>query len=368
MWRHLLHVTVTSFYIGCPDCQLSPNLTYKTVYFCLLTSISAPKMVNRKNMFKKRNKTKQKKKQPRPRKTYSIYGSKAKPDIPEGNERKRKLDTRPPEQVAKTPKIEESSSSDEEEPEDAIKQLRASFGGGFLKKAVSAIESSSDSEFDDEQVEGAVEEKGESEGDTIVESEIEDDGGDDEEEEEETVNDMFAEHLFYDLSESMLNNLQSSPVVAENITESWPCLGRLSIQLPKSAEEPQNNKTTINISGEHKKASPGKPPTILKNKERISAIKIQIRNNVTRKGDFTPLQNEIFSALNNYQDFFYPQRSFSNAEQIRFVYCVHAVNHVLKTRMRVLHHNARLNKRDGDVPEEFRDQGLVRPKVRFCPF
>lgn len=153
--------------------------------------------------------------------------------------------------------------------------------------------------------------------------------------------------------------------MTENNTENWPCLGRLSIQIPKCDEEPQNHKIVTNLSVEQKKASSGKIPTILKNKERTAAIKVQIRDNVSKKHDFTPLQNEIFSIINNYQDFFYPQRTFSNAEEIRFVYCLHVMNHVLKTRMKVLHHNARLNKRDGDVPEEFRDQGLVRPKVFF---
>lgn len=48
----------------------------------------------------------------------------------------------------------------------------------------------------------------------------------------------------------------------------------------------------------------------------------------------------------------------------RFLYCMHAVNHALKTRLKVIHHNARLTDRF-EIPDEFRDQGLVRPKVRF---
>lgn len=52
----------------------------------------------------------------------------------------------------------------------------------------------------------------------------------------------------------------------------------------------------------------------------------------------------------------------------RFLYCLHAVNHSLKTRLKVIHHNARLTDRF-DIPDEFRDQGLVRPKVLIvAPF
>lgn len=81
------------------------------------------------------------------------------------------------------------------------------------------------------------------------------------------------------------------------------------------------------------------------------------------KGGMTPLQSEVFAVLNNYQDLYMPERSSRNAEELRFTYCLHAVNHVLKTRAKILLHNSRLVNRAAEVPDEFRDQGLVRPKV-----
>lgn len=51
-----------------------------------------------------------------------------------------------------------------------------------------------------------------------------------------------------------------------------------------------------------------------------------------------------------------------NTDELRLAYCAHVVNHVLKSRLKILHHNAKLSRKD-DVPEEFRDQGLMRPKV-----
>jgi U3 small nucleolar RNA-associated protein 25 len=104
-------------------------------------------------------------------------------------------------------------------------------------------------------------------------------------------------------------------------------------------------------------------------------IKSQIQNN-NSKANFanlsdisgenvdplTPLQKELFCIINNYQDLYYPERTQKNGEEIRFTYCLHLVNHILKTRTKILHHNNKLLNTD-DVPEEYRDQGLVRPKV-----
>jgi U3 small nucleolar RNA-associated protein 25 len=83
----------------------------------------------------------------------------------------------------------------------------------------------------------------------------------------------------------------------------------------------------------------------------------------SNQAGLTPLQSEVFAVLNNYQDLYLPERTNQNAEELRFAYCLHAVNHVLKTRAKILLHNSRLVNRSAEVPDEFRDQGLVRPKV-----
>lgn len=78
---------------------------------------------------------------------------------------------------------------------------------------------------------------------------------------------------------------------------------------------------------------------------------------------FTAQQRALFGIINKYVDLYYPRRCYANAEELRFVYCLHAVNHILKTRGRVLAHNAKLHSKPDDVPDEYRDQGLTRPKV-----
>ncbi|XP_077194230.1 U3 small nucleolar RNA-associated protein 25 homolog isoform X2 [Paroedura picta] len=80
---------------------------------------------------------------------------------------------------------------------------------------------------------------------------------------------------------------------------------------------------------------------------------------------FTPLQKELFCIMNSYKDLFYPERTaLRNGEEIRHVYCLHAINHILKANDQVLSNNAqRRDQKPGIEDDGFRDQGLTRPKV-----
>lgn len=63
-----------------------------------------------------------------------------------------------------------------------------------------------------------------------------------------------------------------------------------------------------------------------------------------------------------YSDLFFCGRSRDNRQTLQNLWCLHALNHVLKTRDRILKNTARLK---ADISEalEYRDQGFTRPKV-----
>ncbi|XP_011496287.1 PREDICTED: digestive organ expansion factor homolog [Ceratosolen solmsi marchali] len=211
------------------------------------------------------------------------------------------------------------------------------------------------------------------------------------EEDEETVkeyagnvNDPFTIHFQNDLDNELYQVVSSLPVYVKMGNLNWPNLGNIIYQIPKVDEilnEPLNKKSRNSILENKSYAKYGKVPSLINkidwNKLYIKSL-IQgniskanynhIKDNLHKNSSpLTNFQKELLSIINNYQDLLYFGRTFNNESQIRFVYCLHIINHVLKTRTKVLHHNAKIKKAKlmsvSDIPEEYRDQGLVRPKI-----
>lgn len=83
-------------------------------------------------------------------------------------------------------------------------------------------------------------------------------------------------------------------------------------------------------------------------------------------------EEKLLNAIFNYQDVVYPYKDYNNESRLREIAAVHSVNHVFKTRDRILKNNVRLSNfkeaveagraQETDEPE-LRDQGFHRPKV-----
>ena len=87
---------------------------------------------------------------------------------------------------------------------------------------------------------------------------------------------------------------------------------------------------------------------------------------VGSKNPVSAFQAQLLSVVSSYRDLLFTDRTFCNGEQIRMVYALHTLNHVLKTRTRIVKNNVRLMKAREAKSEpvgEWRDQGLTRPKV-----
>lgn len=191
------------------------------------------------------------------------------------------------------------------------------------------------------------------------------------------ADDPFVAHICRELSDEAADILsqQKPPVKVENTQ--WKTLGRLVVTLPQIPGCSSNSDNIPKLSLEEPKkfAQAGKVPVKLPGLDLNQLhVKVQLHDTICKANEgvlggeskeiLTPLQLELFTIMNNYQDLYYPERTLQNGEEVRFAYCLHVANHIIKTRNTVLHHNSRLNKKNtADVPDEFRDQGLVRPKV-----
>ena len=86
--------------------------------------------------------------------------------------------------------------------------------------------------------------------------------------------------------------------------------------------------------------------------------------------DYSPLQTDFFQLLTSYRDVFIPLRTLDNGDELRQVWALHILNHVLSARARVLRHSSRLRSEreqqvagGSRVEVEYRDQGFSRPRV-----
>lgn len=100
---------------------------------------------------------------------------------------------------------------------------------------------------------------------------------------------------------------------------------------------------------------------------KLKDIKIKRRldnASMTVRAALNAEETDVFGEICNYRDVLCGFRSHQNASRLREILTLHALNHLFKTRDRVIKNNAKLSQEtDGDG--EYRDQGFTRPKVLF---
>jgi U3 small nucleolar RNA-associated protein 25 len=74
-------------------------------------------------------------------------------------------------------------------------------------------------------------------------------------------------------------------------------------------------------------------------------------------------EKDLVAAIFDYSDVIAAFRTVNNAAFMREICCLHALNHVFKTRDRVLKNNAKLAQAESPEALDMRDQGFTRPKV-----
>ncbi|KAG6096796.1 rRNA-binding ribosome biosynthesis protein utp25 [Claviceps sp. LM220 group G6] len=95
-------------------------------------------------------------------------------------------------------------------------------------------------------------------------------------------------------------------------------------------------------------------------------LKQKLQETAAKKMDkLDATERAILPLLFGYKDIFHCDRTVKNAGRLRQAVCLHALNHVFKTRDRVIKNNYRLAKEGQDTELELRDQGFTRPKVLF---
>uniref|UniRef100_A0A8B9NZW0 U3 small nucleolar RNA-associated protein 25 homolog n=2 Tax=Apteryx owenii TaxID=8824 RepID=A0A8B9NZW0_APTOW len=168
--------------------------------------------------------------------------------------------------------------------------------------------------------------------------------------------DPFKQHMDKEMEEKEVEKI--STLSKSSSQMKWPRLGQLTFSstLEKHKTLKPDKEVDVKQLHLHKPLEVTWPKV---NKQLLSSL------NKTSDPCFTPLQRELFCIMNTYRDLFYPERTaLTNGEEIRLAYCLHTLNHVLKANAQVLSNNAkRRDQKPGIDNDDYRDQGLTRPKV-----
>ena len=158
--------------------------------------------------------------------------------------------------------------------------------------------------------------------------------------EEEDLGDPFTSHVDTDLTTKVLEVLSSKQRWTSS-EATFPSLGRLQVQ-------------TL--------ATPCPPTPLVPRSLAAVKLKEKLVTHLEEQGGLDSRGVEFLGLLGEYRDVCYTDRKYAEGEQLRLAYCLHTLNHVLKTRNRILKNNGKQEARESGE-EKLRDQGFTRPRV-----
>ncbi|KAH6985876.1 U3 snoRNA-associated protein 25 [Ilyonectria sp. MPI-CAGE-AT-0026] len=201
-------------------------------------------------------------------------------------------------------------------------------------------DSSSDKESSEKDVDRA-EDEAEDDADTGVEEQPEEDSED--EGDSEDPFDVHFAHPNDDVVGKRVKAVQKGEWATKRaLMQSW----RATVVYPNSDAGSEVPKPVAGLDG-------------LKLKQKLKEI-------ADRKiGSFEDVHRNFSPLLFDYRDVLHCDRTVRNSDQMRQLTCLHALNHVFKTRDRVIKNNYKLAKEGENTEMELRDQGFTRPKVLF---
>ncbi|KAK8877431.1 DUF1253-domain-containing protein [Apiospora arundinis] len=92
-------------------------------------------------------------------------------------------------------------------------------------------------------------------------------------------------------------------------------------------------------------------------------LKQKLKEAAAKKPTLDKLEQVLYPITFGYSDLLFCNRTPKNGGKLRRMACLHAVNHIFKTRDRVIKNNYKLHKEGTASDFEPKDQGFTRPKV-----
>ncbi len=134
-----------------------------------------------------------------------------------------------------------------------------------------------------------------------------------------------------------------------------------------SSEKPRRNvkwSHTLNVPAvPGSQLEPGSGSGIVSGVEGL-ALKQKLKGPAKNKlASFNGLTGSLAHSIFCYRDMLFSHRTLENSASLQNLVCLHALNHIFKTRDKIIKNNARLAKKDAEEDVELRDQGFTRPKV-----